>query len=99
MRRLALWLCLLPALAAAATPAGRWEGFVDVPERPLAVVVDLARELGEWTGSVIVPALGIKGAPLAHVVADGNGEVSFDLGGLLAAEPYGPAAFSGRLAA
>jgi len=90
-------LALLPALAFGVTPAGRWQGLVDVPGRPLPLVVDLAQGAdGGWSGSIILPGLGIKGAPLFHVSAEA-GSVAFDLGNLLASASDGPATFSGRI--
>ena len=51
-------LLLVPALAMATTPAGRCQGAVEVPGRPLALVVDLAQDAnGRSIGSLIVPAL------------------------------------------
>ncbi|HEU5433855.1 MAG TPA: hypothetical protein VFU81_19455, partial [Thermomicrobiales bacterium] len=80
LRNVLLGLVLLPTLATAATPAGRWQGIVDIPGRPLALVVDIAQDGdGRWIGSVIVPALGVKGAPLANVTRVEDG-VAFDLG-------------------
>lgn len=99
LRNVLLGLVLLPTLATAATPAGRWQGIVDIPGRPLALVVDIAQDGdGRWIGSVIVPALGVKGAPLANVTRVEDG-VAFDLGRLLASPAYGPAQFTARLQA
>lgn len=97
LRKVLLVLALGPALGVAGTPAGRWQGVVDVPGRPFALVVDVARDGdGRWIGSVIVPALGVKGAPLANVTSDAGG-IAFDLGRLLASPAYGPARFAARL--
>ena len=46
---------------------GRWEGTARVPDDELTVVVDLAQENGVWVGSVIIPGLGLKGAPLTEI--------------------------------
>jgi hypothetical protein len=76
---------------------GRWEGVVLVPERPLRLVVDLAQEGGNaWTGSLVMPGLGIKGAPLAIVAVDGS-EVRFESRLALAERVDGPATFVARL--
>ena len=59
--------CVLAATAAGAAPdaAGRWEGVVDIPGRPLRLVVDLDHDArGRWSGSVVLPERGVKGAPL-----------------------------------
>jgi hypothetical protein len=56
---------------------GRWEGVVHVPDRGLTLVVDLEQsEGGSWRGSVIIPSLNIKGAPLTDISAQGA-QVSF----------------------
>ena len=92
-----LAIALLPTLACGATTAGRWEGVVDVPGRPLPLVVDLAPGAdGGWTGSIILPGLGIKGAPFFHLSAEA-GSVAFDLGRLLASPSDGPATFTAHV--
>ena len=49
--------------------AGRWEGTVQIPGRPLEVIVDLAAKSDEGgsQGSITIPGLGIKGAPLSDI--------------------------------
>ena len=48
--------------------SGRWEGSVQIPDRELTLIVDLAQtENGAWTGSVIIPGLDIKGALLTEI--------------------------------
>jgi len=47
--------------------SGRWEGIARVPDDELTVVVDLAQENGVWVGSIIIPGLGLKGAPLTEI--------------------------------
>jgi hypothetical protein len=79
--------------AASSLEPGRWMGTATLPDRPLVVVVDLARgDADTWVGSVVLPGLGVKGAPLSSVVVDGR-RVSFALGGTLAVEPHGDARF------
>jgi hypothetical protein len=99
MRRavLALLLCA-PALASAAgEPAGRWEGAIRIPGRELPLVVDLAPgATGGWTGSLIMPGFGLKGAPLSNIVV-GGADVAFDLGGALRSPTYDAASFSARM--
>ena len=90
----------LPTIAGAADPAigARWEGAIRIPGRDLPLIVDLAQErTGGWTGSAIVPGLGIKGAPLSNIVVTGS-DISFELANALGAPPYGPAAFKATLA-
>ena len=74
--------------------AARWEGTVQIPGRELTVVIDLAQDShGQWTGSVIVPGFGIKGAPLTDIIVK-ESEVAFTIKGAL-----GDPKFKGRLAA
>ncbi len=63
--------------------SGRWEGKVEIPGRPLILVIDLAPgSSGQWIGSATVPGFGVKGAPLIHLEGKGS-EVSFALDGVL----------------
>ncbi len=57
---------------------GRWEGSVQIPDRELKLVVDLAQANGGWIGSLIVPGLGLSGAPLTNITA-GNSDASFTI--------------------
>jgi hypothetical protein len=60
----------MPCLAADDI-SGRWQGQAQVPGRPLALTVDLARNAsGAWIGSIIVPELNIKGTPLTDISGD-----------------------------
>lgn len=100
-RTISIVLLCLPALpcAAAMTVEGRWEGPLQIPGRELRLVVDLAQDrAGAWSGSLIMPGLGIKGAPLSNLVVT-DSEVSFDLGSLLRSPGYGPATFKAHLSA
>jgi len=48
--------------------SGRWEGLVQIPDRELEVVVDLAKaEDGQWQGSIIVPGLNLPGTQLVNI--------------------------------
>jgi hypothetical protein len=100
MRRTVLILLFsLPTLAwgASKPPEGRWEGPVRIPGRDLQVVVDLAQDsAGAWTGSIIVPGLGIKGEPLTKLVVTGK-DVVFEVGSSLGSATYGAAAFKAHL--
>jgi hypothetical protein len=90
----------LPMVAGAAGPApgARWEGSAQIPGRDLHLFVDLAQDgTGAWTGSMIIPGLGIKGAPLSNIVVTGS-DIAFDLPNALGPPPYGPAAFKATLA-
>src|ERR1700731_3223191 len=57
--------------------SGRWEGSVQIPDRELTLIVDLAQtENGAWTGSVIIPGFDVKGKAVNDLAVKGS-EVSF----------------------
>ena len=47
--------------------SGRWEGTAQIPDDELNLIVDLSQENGAWVGSIIIPRLGLKGAPLTDI--------------------------------
>ena len=47
--------------------SARWEGIARIPDDELTVIVDLAQQNGAWVGSIIIPGLGVKGAPLTDI--------------------------------
>ena len=47
--------------------SGRWEGIAQIPDDELNLIVDLSQENGAWVGSIIIPGLGLKGAPLTDI--------------------------------
>jgi hypothetical protein len=66
---------------AAESAAGRWEGIAQIPGNDLKLVVDLSDEGGKgWTGSIIVPGFGVKGAELADLHVRG-GDLTFAIKG------------------
>jgi hypothetical protein len=68
---------------AAEPAAGRWEGAIRIPGRELRLVIDLAQDgQGRWTGSAILPDLGIKGAPLSDLSVNAA-DIAFTLAGVL----------------
>jgi hypothetical protein len=92
-------LFCVPGLAAlAAQPLeGRWEGSVRIPGRAMPMVLDLARNpAGDWTGSIILPGLGLKGALLDNIVARGD-DIAFDLGNALRTPDDAPARLRARV--
>jgi hypothetical protein len=92
-RAMAVLLLSFPVWACAAAPTveGRWEGRVTIPSKEIPIVLDLARGTGgAWIGSIILPGLGVKGAPLSNIVATGA-DIRFDLGNLFSTENDGPA--------
>jgi hypothetical protein len=58
---------------------GRWEGVVQVPDRELKLAVDLEKDGGgPWRGSVTIPSLNLKGAPLVDIAAK-DSDASFGI--------------------
>ena len=98
MRRaiIAAAFCASALANAAEGPEGRWEGVLRIPGRDLPLVVDLAPGAGgAWTGSAVIPGLGLKGAPLANIAVAGA-DVAFDLGSALRSPDHGAATFRAR---
>ncbi len=60
--------------------SGRWEGTAHIPDDDLNVIVDLAQENGAWVGSIIIPGLDMKGAPLTDITVKAP-DVSFSVKG------------------
>jgi hypothetical protein len=77
-------LIVTALLCRAAEPvAARWEGTVQIPGQELRLVLDLAQDGGgRWTGSVILPDRGIKGAPLSDISVH-DSDVSATVPGVL----------------
>jgi hypothetical protein len=74
-------ICLLSRASEPA--AARWEGLVQIPGRPVTLVVDLDQNsAGQWTGSAIVPGFGVKGTPLKDIVVH-DSDVAFAIPGAL----------------
>src|SRR5215470_3056635 len=82
--------------SAAQGQEGRWEGQIQIPGRELPVVVDLSPSGRAWTGSIILPGLGIKGAPLSDVIVMPT-DVAFDIANLLDTPTFGQAHFKAHL--
>jgi hypothetical protein len=86
----------LPCFAADAA-AGRWQGSVQIPDFPATAVVDLDHDAsGGWIGSIIIPELKIKGAPLSDISVR-DADVGFAIKGVLADPQAGPASFHAHL--
>jgi hypothetical protein len=84
---------------AAGSAAGRWEGIAQIPGRDLRLIVDLSQEDGhEWTGSIIIPGFGVKGAQLIDRKAAG-GDMVFAIKGALGNERAGQAELQVHLTA
>ena len=61
---------------------GRWEGSARIPADDITVVVDLVQQNGAWSGSIIIPGLGLKGAPLTDLKVQ-SPDVNFAVKGAL----------------
>jgi hypothetical protein len=95
---IAALLLLAPGLALGTQPLeGRWEGRIWIPGRETPIVLDLAvSPANSWIGSIILPGLGIKGAPLDNIVASSD-DIAFDLGNVLSASSDAPARLRARI--
>jgi len=82
--RLVAIVVLATAVASRAEEAisSRWEGTAHIPGDDLTVIVDLAQENGAWIGSMIIPGLDVKGAPLTDIKVKPP-DVSFSVKGTL----------------
>jgi len=97
--RLAAFFILTSALAcsAADNAAGRWEGSIKIPGQELAAIIDLEQPQGkDWIGSIIIPGLDVKGAPLTDIAVADTG-ISFTIKGALASERTGQSKFQAHL--
>ena len=84
---------------AAENVAGRWEGSAQIPGAELKLIVDLAQDNGKaWTGSIIMPGLGVKGAPLADIIVT-DSEIEFSISGALGSERTGKTKLKAHLTA
>lgn len=100
MRLFAAILFASAALCQAAeNAAGRWEGVAQIPGNELKLIVDLSDEGGkDWTGSIIVPGFGVKGAELADLHVRG-GDLTFAIKGALGNGRAGRAELKAHLTA
>jgi hypothetical protein len=90
---LAFSACSVPVYAAAAGPAGHWEGRIQLPDRELSITVDLAQgPEGGWIGSLKLVMPGGTDIPLLKILVSG-GTVRF------AASLPGDTSFEGTLSA
>jgi hypothetical protein len=82
--RLVAIVVLATALPSRAEEAisSRWEGTAHIPGDDLTVIVDLAQENGAWVGSMIIPGLDVKGAPLTDIKVNPP-DISFSVKGTL----------------
>ncbi len=93
----AFFLFFTMVSAGAEDLAGRWEGSIQIPGREFNLIVDLDRTDGKnWTGSIIIPGLGVKGAALTELVVSDSG-ISFAIKSALASARTGVATLEGHL--
>jgi hypothetical protein len=84
-----IFLASAAACHAGESAAGRWEGSAQIPGGDLRLIVDLAQDQAQqWIGSIIVPGLGVKGAPLADISVN-DSEIAFSIKGALGSERAG----------
>lgn len=85
-------LTSFPSLLLGADAAGHWEGSIQLPGTVLAVRVDIERAAGgSWSGTIDIPAQGLRGFALASVSVDREA-VAFGMAGI-----PGDPKFSGKL--
>lgn len=91
----ALLLVAAPVARAqsSANPTGHWEGRIQIPNREMALTVDLAKDAaGTWTGSLSIPSSTTTDVPLSDIAVE-NGAVRF------VANLPGKTSFDGSLSA
>jgi len=82
---------------AAENAAGRWEGSAQIPGGEMKLIVDLSEESGQgWTGSIIIPGFGVKGAPLVDLHVRSS-DLAFAIKGALGNERAGQAEIRAHL--
>ena len=92
-----LFFVLTLACDASTNFAGRWQGRVQIPEHVVDLIVDLDQTNGnDWVGSIIIPGLGVKGAPLTRI-AISESAVSCTIKDALASERTGSAVLKASL--
>jgi uncharacterized protein len=66
-------LVLLTLCTVAKAQEGHWEGAIEIPNGPLRIEVDLARQPKQgWIGTFGAPSQGTSGLPLAEIVVTEN---------------------------
>ena len=66
-------LVLLPLAAQAAPPEGRWEGSVQMPDRAVAVIIELVGSESGWLGDIELPDQTAMVLPLDRIeISDGR---------------------------
>lgn len=76
--------------------AGRWEGSLRLPGEDVRIIIDLDRVgAAHWVGSVILPSLNVKGAPV-EVLQQGS-RVRLTIPTVFGGPPDGPATIDSSL--
>lgn len=70
-----------PAAEADPDPAGHWKGAIVLPNGELAIAVTLAAGDDGWSGTIDIPAQGLRGFELAAVAVEGS-KVHFEMAGI-----------------
>ena len=65
----------------AASPAGHWEGAIQIPGQELKIEVDLQKAAATWEGTISIPAQKLKAFPLAAISVKAD-SVSFAMKGV-----------------
>jgi CubicO group peptidase (beta-lactamase class C family) len=69
------------------SPAGRWEGVIQLPGQVLAISVELVNAGGTWSGTIDIPAQGAHGLPLEKLAIEPP-KVRFAIGGIPGAPTF-----------
>jgi hypothetical protein len=94
-----IFLFFIAALTTQASSpvAGRWEGSIQIPGNAFNLIVDLDQSGGkDWVGSIIIPGLGVKGAPLTELTIK-DSAISGAIKGALASPRTGNAVLKASL--
>ncbi len=59
-------------------PAGHWEGAINAPGMDLGMIVELKQQAGALSGTISIPAQGLKDFALGNVKLEGQ-ELSFEM--------------------
>jgi CubicO group peptidase (beta-lactamase class C family) len=86
------WISLISASEVDFSPAGRWEGAIEIPGMKLEIDVDFIRNAdGSWKGDITIPAQNARDLPLTGITLQGK-EICFAISGI-----PGDPAFKGKI--
>ena len=72
MKLTLLFLLLVPAYVAAQDLSGYWKGAIALPNAKLGIAIDLSSESNGWTGTIDIPAQGLREYALSDLKVDGQ---------------------------